>query len=102
MMKMRKRLENQLLEVRTNKHKKFISSIKESPIPNNDIIVNGDDENLMNKSTKIWQKDTTLIVGDSLISGLVENRMGVNVMVRSFPGRVIKDFYNYLIPLQHY
>ena len=50
----------------------------------------------MNKSTKIWQRNTTVIVGDSLIFGLMENKMGVNVNISSFPG---EDFYNYLIPL---
>ena len=38
-------------------------------------------------------------MGDSLISGLIENRMGANVKVRNFPGAKIKDFYNYLVPL---
>ena len=38
-------------------------------------------------------------MGDSLISGLLENKMGTNVKVRSFSGVLVKDFYNYLIPL---
>ena len=46
----------------------------------------------------LW-KSNTVLVGDSIINGLMEKRMGKNVKVRSFPGANIKDMYSYLIPL---
>ena len=42
---------------------------------------------------------TTLIAGDSILSGLVEKKMGRNVKVRCFPGATIHDMYSYLKPL---
>ena len=48
-----------------------------------------------------WRENTVLIAGDSIISGLVEDRMIKNksIKVRTFPGARINDFYSYLFPL---
>ena len=43
-----------------------------------------------------------MIVGDSIISGIIEKRLSRKdklVKVRSFPGAKIEDMYHYLVPL---
>ena len=50
----------------------------------------------------IWPKSTTLIVGDSIINGVLEERLcggGRNIKVRSFPGATVDDLNHYIIPL---
>ena len=51
--------------------------------------------------SEVWKKGTVLIVGDSIVSGLRENKMSFrrNIKVRFFPGARIQDMYYYLIPL---
>ena len=88
-------IEKQLAEVRMEQSNKFNP---ENFISKNDVSTK-DINHSIHKSKNVWRKNTTLIVDDSLISGLIENRMGANVKVRSFPGTKIKDFYNYLVPL---
>ena len=51
-----------------------------------------------NTST-LWPRGTTLIVGDSMLGGIEESRMGPRRKVRSFPGATIADMHQYLIPL---
>ena len=49
-----------------------------------------------------WRKDTTLIVGDSMISGIDQERLSVKgwiVKIRAFPGATINDIYDYITPL---
>ena len=49
-----------------------------------------------------WHKNTTLIVGDSMISGIDQNRLSIKgriVKVRSFPGATINDMYDCIKPL---
>ena len=47
-----------------------------------------------------WPKNTTLITGSSIISGIDENRLRkYKAKVRSFPGARIDDMYDYLNPL---
>ena len=48
-----------------------------------------------------WPPNTRLIVADSILSGLQENRMSKSslVKVRVFKGSRVADFYNYLEPL---
>ena len=47
-----------------------------------------------------WRINTTLIAGDSIIQGLDESRLKkYKCKVRSFPGAVIDDMYDYLEPL---
>ena len=48
---------------------------------------------------KLWPKNTTLIVGDSIIHGLDERRLkNYKAKVRSFPGAKINDIYDYINP----
>ena len=47
-------------------------------------------------------KNTTLIVGDSAITGVLENELcggGRNVKVRNFAGATVDDLNHYIIPL---
>lgn len=47
-----------------------------------------------------WPKNTTLVIGDSILQGLNENRLKrYNVKIRSFPGSTIDDLYDYIKPL---
>ena len=49
-----------------------------------------------------WPKTTTVIVGDSIINGVLEEGLrgeGQNVKVRSFPGATVDDLNHYVIPL---
>ena len=47
-------------------------------------------------------KNTTLIVGDSMISGIDQQRLPVKgriIKVESFPGATVNDIYDYIKPL---
>ena len=47
-------------------------------------------------------KNTTLIVGDSIVNGVLEEGLcgkGQNVMVRNFPGAEFYDLNHHIIPL---
>ena len=46
-----------------------------------------------------WQKGTYLIVGDSILAGVQERKMGNKVKVRSLPGAYICDLYYHLQPM---
>ena len=63
---------------------------------------NNNSKPILNSEPHLWQPNTTLIAGDSIISGLMEKRMSTNehpVKVRPFPGARIEDFHDYLVPL---
>ena len=72
---------------------------------------NKKDENKLNKentikeipptSPHLWPKNTTLIAGDSMLSGVNENQMSYkkNVKVRSFSGARVEQMKYYLTPL---
>ena len=49
-----------------------------------------------------WSKNTTLIIGDSIVSGIEENRISRQWRkdkVKSFPGATTEDMYDYIEPL---
>ena len=50
-------------------------------------------------TSTLWPHGTTLIVGDSMLGGIEESRMGPRRKVRSFPGATIADMHQYLVPL---
>ena len=57
---------------------------------------------LENETHYKWSKNTTLIVGDSIVFGIEENRISRQwrkVKVKSFPGARIKGMYDYIKPL---
>ena len=47
-----------------------------------------------------WGKDTTLIIGDSMLNGIKEDRLKrYNAKVEACPGATIKDMYDVITPL---
>ena len=57
------------------------------------------DKGTKNKIHHKWSKNTKLIVGDSIVSGIEENRILCQlrkVIVKSFPGATIGDMYDYI------
>ena len=53
------------------------------------------------EETHTWRKDTTLIIGDSILSQIREDKICKKgtVKVRCFPGAKFEYFYHYAIPL---
>ena len=50
----------------------------------------------------LYPSGTTVIVGDSIISGVIEERINKKdrpVKVRNFPGATVPDMVHYLIPI---
>ena len=47
----------------------------------------------------IWEDNTTLIIGDSMIYGLEEEKMKRKTKIRMFRGSTIDDMYHYMTPL---
>ena len=62
--------------------------------------INTAGNNSVKQNNEEWKKGTTLILGDSTISGLIEKNVSRNkkIKVRYFPGAKIKD-YHYAINL---
>lgn len=57
---------------------------------------------LENDTYPKWIKNTTLVVGDSILSGIEENRTScqwIKVKVKSFPGATVEDMCDYIKPL---
>ena len=49
-----------------------------------------------------WHENTALIVGDSMISGIDQQRLSVKgriIKAQSFPGATINNMYDYIKPL---
>ena len=61
--------------------------------------INNAENNTVQENNEEWRKGTTLILGDSAISGLLEKTMSRNrkIKVRFFLGAKIKDMYRYAI-----
>ena len=54
----------------------------------------------MENKVHLWPDNTTLIAGSSILSGLEENRLKkYKAKIRVFPGAVVDDFYDCLLPL---
>ena len=53
------------------------------------------------EETHTWRKGTTLIMGDSILSQIREDKLCKKgtIKVRCFPGAKFEDFYHYTIPL---
>ena len=50
------------------------------------------------KKIKPWKPNTTLIIGDSVLSGIQENRLSKDgsIKIRALPGAVTRDLYDHL------
>ena len=71
-------------EVLSNDDKinKVMNSIYEKPLP----------------EKALWNNGTTLIIGDSMLSGVDETRLR-NSKVRIYPGATIEDMFHFIFPL---
>ena len=54
----------------------------------------------LNNAVAAWNKGTTLIVGDSTLSGLKESKMSQKrlIKVRTFPAATIQDMKFFVVP----
>ena len=87
-------VENQLKEIRKSMHQRYHNG-QRKPNNQNQAECKVEDESK-------WPKNTTLIVGDSMISGIDQQRLlnkGRIIKVRSFPGAAINDMHHYIKPL---
>ena len=81
-----------------SKHKElFATSKNEDPIT----ILSDLSEPRMSNKQHTWKKGTTLIMGDSILSGLREYKMSrrKTIKVRTFPGATINDMKFFVVPL---
>ncbi len=54
----------------------------------------------VSNTVKEWPKDTVLVIGDSIVGGIHEDKLSrYKVKVRSNPGACIDDIYDYIAPL---
>ena len=90
-------LSEQLKNVKRQKKEEFYQFKSKQPIDNN-----------MNESLSkqkhqgLYPSGTTVIVGDSIINGVIEERINKKdrpVKVRNFPGATVPDMEHYLIPI---
>ena len=93
-------LNDQLSVVREEYKNKFYnsSSVK---IKKKDSNKNSGKEDTNQEQKRLWEKNTILIAGDSILYGIDERRLSnkVKVKVHSFPGATISDMHFYLQPL---
>ena len=92
-------LENQLKEIRHIKHQNYTNNKYPLQAPSTQ---SSEIKHPVDNVTHKWSKNTTLIVGDSMISGIDEtmiSRKGRIVKVRPFSGATIEDMYDYLKPM---
>ena len=80
-------IENQLIEFRQKQQEKFNELKNPHRSPNS------------NEILQIWSRNTTLIVGDSMLFGIDERRISKRdrkVKAKNFPGATIDDMYDYI------
>ena len=83
-------LMNQLNKVRAQKHLRYMYETEITAGENNDL------------ENHLWPAGTICVMGDSMLHGLDERRLGrntQNVKVRCFPGTRIDDLYDYCKPI---
>ena len=87
-------VENQLKEIRKSMHQRYQNGQRK---PNNQ-----NQSECKVEAERVWRKNTTLILGDSIISGIDQQYLSVKgriTKVRSFPGATINDMCDYIEPL---
>ena len=83
-------IENQLSEFRKKQEEKFTKLKRPHASPKS------------NENIHKWDRNTTLIVDDSILSGIEERRISnrdKKIKVKNFPGATIDDMYDYIKPL---
>ena len=92
------KLDHQLKEIRQQYHTVF-NATKQQQLQSDKGTKN---ISLENETHHKWSKNITLIVADSIVSGIEENRISRQwrkVKAKSFPGATIEDMYDYIKPL---
>ena len=87
-------IESQLKEIRKSMHQRYQNGQRK---PNNQ-----NQSECKVEAERVWRKNTTLILGDSIISGIDQQYLSVKgriTKVRSFPGATINDMCDYIEPL---
>ena len=90
-------LSKQLKNIKREKEEEFYQFKLKQPIHNN---MNESISKL--KHQGLYPNGTTVIVGDSIINGIIEERINKKdrpVKVRNFPGATVADMEHYLIPI---
>ena len=90
-------LSEQLKNVKRQKKEEFYQFKSKQPIDNN---TNESSSKL--KHQGLYLSGTTVIVGDSIINGVIEERINKKdraVKVQNFPGATVADMEHYLIPI---
>ena len=90
-------LSEQLENVKRQKKEEFYQFKSKQPIDNN-----MNESNSKLKHQGLYPNGTTVIVGDSIINGVIEERINKKdrpVKVRNFPGATVADMEHYLIPI---
>ena len=90
-------LSEQLKNVKRQKKEEFYQFKSKQPIDNN-----MKESNSKLKHQGLYPNGTTVIVGDSIINGVIEERINKKdrpVKVRNFPGATVADMEHYLIPI---
>ena len=109
-------IDHQIKEVRKQYHQKYIHS--KIPIPEKNVIPTtseietdttasspSDSSSVITPNSKLqihkWSRNTILVTGDSMISGIDEKRLSKKypVKVRPFPGASADDMHHYVRPL---
>ena len=89
-----KSIEEQLNEVTLKKKEEYYKF--KNGVYNNDC-----DKN-QNSNKGEWPKGTIAIIGDSIINGVMEEKLcgkGRNVKVRHFPGSTVDDMNHHIVPI---
>ena len=89
-----KSIEKQLNDVKIKKREEYYRS-------KNNLQSNTAKEDITTEIAQ-WPKNTALIVGDSIINGVLEEGLcggGRNVKVRNFPGATVDNLNHHIIPL---
>ena len=94
-----KRLDGISVPITAVKKTRFNQTIETTEISDQNITPSMRSNRVKN-NTKPWPKNTTLIIGDSMIGGIEESRLkNYNAKVKSHGGATVDDVYDYITPL---
>ena len=97
-MSIKHKIYKQITEQRLISHNKYLRYKSNNANDMNESITKDNIANPINKHANMhtWKNGTCVIVGDSIILGLNEKRMGDRFKVQGFSGAKIHDMYHYL------
>ena len=99
---MENRFVKKIVEIRKEKHQQYIAAINNANAQTSDEKEECNSEVKPDKCEKPWPEGTCAIVGDSIITGIEEKRLGNKnglVKVRDFRGATIGDLKHHIIPI---